>query len=188
MAMFFIITTLSFQLESTENEVQRKRERPQSLTELMEVTKVAVDDIVSLYPGGFARMKFRVLSLSPRDLRLQLVDPPPASLFHPFGYRIYKSRASVKRNTTHIIDVGFGLSWDIGYHYFDGGTMGIVFGEAVTIEEDEGLYINLPTGCTIDNIDEYGTYLVHELDGLSLAILLEPGTYSRGPRPRSDHT
>jgi hypothetical protein len=186
--MLFIITILSVQFQWTNKEVLRKRERPESLKELMEVTKVAVDDTVWLYPGGFARMKFRVLSLLPHDLRLELVDPRPFDIFNPLGYWIYTSSAKVERNTTDIIKVGFSLPWSVGYHYFDGDTMGIVFAKPVTIGQNEGLYINLPSGCTIDNIDEYGTYWLHKLDFLSLAILLEPGTYSRGPRLRSDHT
>jgi hypothetical protein len=65
--------------------------------------------------------------------------------------------------------------------------MGIAFEKPVTIGENEGFYIHLPSGWTIENIDGYGIYWLHKQEFLFRAILLEPGTYSRGPRLILDH-
>jgi hypothetical protein len=160
-------------------EFVRKRDQPQSLRERMEVAKVAVGDTVWLYPAGLAGMKFRVLTVFPRDLRLELLFPS--------GLRVIKGEGTIGPNASITISVTPGDASNLVPFYFDGDTMGIVFGNVVTLGKNEALLIELPPNTITDNMDEHGRYWLSNGGERPRAVLSEPGTYCRGPRLRSDH-
>jgi hypothetical protein len=164
-----------------------KRRRPRSLTELMEVAKIHNDDIVWLYPGNFAGLQFRVSSTLRDDPRLELLQPSGLSIFTP-NVRIQGDGD----NTSIEILWGWlhGITYwsrDIGPFYINGDSMVIVFGTGVKVGKNEALVIDLPPGITIQNIDGYGEYRLRRFGSQWLALLLEPGSYPRGPRLISDH-
>jgi hypothetical protein len=190
-----------------EREQNRKRERPQSLTEMKETNSLREDpigDVVWLYPGGSGGLKFRILSLSPRDTRLELAVPS--------SMRIRKTQVA---RTTSVCQWNTNVSvitWtetrglgDIPF-YFDGDTMGIVFKDTVTLGDGEAIYIDMPDDTRVENLPGCGSYRmwfqpydwtddwkIYKFDmppacpSPPHAHLGNPGTYNRGPRLQSDH-
>jgi hypothetical protein len=162
-------------------EWQRIRTRPRSLTELLKTKSPSVGDTVWLYPGDKAAIKYRVLSLSSGDTRLELAEQGSLTI--------------TKKKVTKTVKTGFSSWWIQGDSvenipfYFDGSTMGIVFTKAVTVHEHEAIYLFLPLDTTIADVGgvEYA-HLLDETRALSRwANMGEAGTYSRGPRLESNH-
>jgi hypothetical protein len=67
--------------------------------------------------------------------------------------------------------------------------MGIVFRNAVSLAENEAIYIDLPADTDIFNLDGCGDYF-HWVPGTGSATQVamgEVGTYTRGPGLAMDH-
>jgi hypothetical protein len=128
-------------------------------------------------------LKYRVLSLSSRESRLELAN---------------SSRLPLRKVQVNIRpDPNAGVDWwtqiaqlgSIPFH-FDGETMDIVFTTTVTLRAGEAIYIDLPPDTDIANVDCRACYQ-HWIPGpgsptqqVAMGIA---GAYSRGPRLQSDH-
>jgi hypothetical protein len=173
------------QQRKAEAERKRKQDRPESLSELKEIKGPSwnpVGETVWLYPGGKAGLRFRVLSSSPTDSRLELVSP--------------SGLVPRKVQVTTRLDESDGSVWwtetaCLGYipFYFDGNTMGIVYSKEVTINTGQAIYIDLPPDTDISNLDWSGVYRHWRPEyGSQQVHMGTVGTYSRGPRLQSDHS
>jgi hypothetical protein len=168
--------------EKDAQELRRKRDRPESLSELMNVKGVnwdPVGEVFWLYPGGLAPLKFQCSSYSPCDSRLQLI--------HPGGLSAELVRVSITRGPDG------GSVWNPVKRsvpiplYIDGHTMGIVFTSEPKVGADQAIYINLPPDTEIENLPYCGHYRPFGNDRRVVHTRTGAGTHNRGPRIQSDH-
>jgi hypothetical protein len=173
------------QEERKKAERQRKATRPENLKELLEAQGKKGRDLVGekvwLYPGGKAGLQYEVTAWSPYESRLSLVKPSDMEIRKVQVTIRWDSIAEINWWTVieELDDIDF---------YFDGATMGIVFTTPVKIEAGQAIYIDVPDGTDIENIDWCGSY-THwtNREPPNEVVMNEVGTHTRGPRLQSDH-
>jgi hypothetical protein len=174
--------------EKKAQELKRKRERPESLTELMDVKEEGWDPAgteIWLYPGGQAGLKFRVSSYSPRDSRLQLIQPTGLSVQLWYVSTTLTPEPGYPNMVTWN---NYGIPVTIPF-YIDGDTMGIVFTTEATVGPSQSIYINLPPDTDIENLPDCG-YFIHWFMMRrpdQVYSYMNTGIHNRGPRIQSDH-
>jgi hypothetical protein len=161
-------------------EWERKEKWPQNLTEMIEVrqrkgiTDDLVGKIVKLYPNRGSELKYRVLSYSPFDSRLELVVPT--------GLNIWMVSVTWDGDTA-INEIS---CQNIPF-YINGDTMGIVFTQSISLDTVKCIEINFPAGTDISNLTYCGYYeRWRDNKRPHQVILRRSGTYNRGPRIEGD--
>jgi hypothetical protein len=166
---------------------EEKTKRPKTLSDIVEIrgSYGLVGNEVWINAGGMAGLPFIVVFWSARESQLEFTKGMTVKIW--------------KKRVTRVFDQNEGYTiWTVTAElgliesHIDGSTMEIVFKRAITLGDDEAIYIDLPMNTDIVNVESatagfYQHWIERPNNPKYQVIMGVPGTYARGPRIQAEH-